>query len=266
MAFIWIDNMRMYYEEHGPPDGPPLVLLHGFTGTGTDWEHQVAAFRPRYRILVPDLRGHGRTDNPAGRAAMNHRQFARDIIALCGALGLERAAFCGESTGAMLQLSLALAAPQLTGACILAGSTYYYGDELRTWWAQQTPETVVGGEEQVHFEQTRHTALGAGHWREVVSAWIDLGGHAHSEDFPETEELRGIQAPVLIIHGDRDHFFPVEVATDLYRLLAEAELCLLPNTGHVPPFQHPDWFNAITLDFLSRRYLANPEEQRPGAV
>jgi pimeloyl-ACP methyl ester carboxylesterase len=73
MTFILIDNMRMYYEEHGPPDGPPLVLLHGFTGTGTDWENQVATFRPRYRILVPDLRGHGRTDNPGGRAAMNHR-------------------------------------------------------------------------------------------------------------------------------------------------------------------------------------------------
>jgi pimeloyl-ACP methyl ester carboxylesterase len=123
----------------------------------------------------------------------------------------------------------------------------------------------VGGAEQVDREQTRHTALPAAHWREVVSAWIALGGHAHSEDFPAVAELRGIQAPVLIIHGDRDHFFPVEVATGLYRLLPDAELCLLPNTGHVPPFEHADWFNAITLDFLRRRYREHPGEPRPDA-
>ena len=61
---ITIDGMRMYYEEHGTPDGPPLVLLHGFTGTGDFWSNQLTAFGAHYRLLVPDLRGHGRTDNP----------------------------------------------------------------------------------------------------------------------------------------------------------------------------------------------------------
>src|SRR5688500_3745461 len=101
----------MYYEEHGKADGPTLVLHHGFIQTGASWTHQLAAFGAHYRLLVPDLRGHGRTDNPGGADAMNHRQFARDIIALCRDLGVERAAFCGESTGAMLQLTLALEAP-----------------------------------------------------------------------------------------------------------------------------------------------------------
>jgi pimeloyl-ACP methyl ester carboxylesterase len=254
MASIALDGMRMYYEEHGTPGGLPVVLLHGFTQTGAFWANQIAAFGACYRLLVPDLRGHGRTDNPGGAAAMNHRQFARDIIALCRALGLERAAFCGESTGAMLQLSLALAAPDLAGACILAGGTYYYGDDLRSWWQQQTPDTVFTEADQVRALQARHTALGPDHWRIVTEAWIGLRAHAHAEDFPEAAELRAIRAPVLIVHGDRDTLFPIDVPTELYRLLPDAELCLLPNTGHAPPAEHPDWFNTIALDFLARRY------------
>ena len=257
MAYIALDGMRMYYEEHGSPHGPPLVLLHGFIQTGAFWTHQLAAFGAHYRLLVPDLRGHGRTDNPGGTAAMNHRQFARDIIALCCALGVDQAAFCGESTGAMLQLSLALEAPDLARACILAGGTYYYGDELRAWWREQSPDTVFTGEEKVRALRARHAAFGPDHWRTVTEAWIALCAHAHSEDFPEAEELRAIRAPVLIVHGDRDRFFPVEVPAGLYRLLPDAELCLLPNTGHAPPAERPDWFNAIVLDFLARHYADN---------
>ena len=254
MAAIMLDGMRMYYEEHGRPNGSALVLLHGFTQTGAFWANQLSAFGAYYRLFIPDLRGHGRTDNPGGAASMNHRQFARDIIALCRALGIDQAAFCGESTGAMLQLSLALAAPSLAGACILAGATYYYSDELRSWWQRQTPDTVFGGPDQVRALQASHTALGPDHWRGVTEAWIGLHAHAHTEDFPEAEEVQAIRAPVLIVHGDRDALFPVDVPTALYRLLPNAELCLLPNTGHAPPAEHPDWFNAIVLDFLARRY------------
>ena len=65
--------------------------------------------------------------------------------------------------------------------------------------------------------------------------------------------MRGIAAPTLIVHGDRDWFFPVAVPAELYRRLPDAELCILPNTGHAPPVERPEWFNAITLDFLGRR-------------
>ena len=131
MPQLAIADLTMHYEEHGQPDGPPLVLLHAFTQTGAMWQPQLDAFGARYRLLAPDLRGHGRTDNPAGLSAMNHRRFARDIVAFCRALGIARAAFCGESTVAMLLLSLGLEAPDLAAALVLAGGTYYYGEELR---------------------------------------------------------------------------------------------------------------------------------------
>jgi pimeloyl-ACP methyl ester carboxylesterase len=254
MPHLPVADLTLYYQEHGAPDGPPLVLLHGFNGTCDMWDAQLDAFGAHYRLLAPDLRGHGRTDNPAGLQAMNHRRFARDIVAFCRALGIARAAFCGESTGAMLLLTLGLEVPDLAAALVLAGGTYYYGEELRAWWATQTPDTLIADTRDPEKARAQHTALGPDHWRIVTSAFIACGTHAHAEDFPEPEELRGLGAPTLIIHGDRDWFFPVAVPTELYGLLPDAELCILPRTGHVPPAERPEWFNAIVLDFLARRY------------
>ena len=255
MPYVSVDDLAMFYAEHGRPDGPPLLLLHGFLATGEMWAAQLGAFGARYRLLVPDWRGHGRTNNPGGLAAMNHRRFARDIINFCRALGIERAAFCGESSGAMLLLSLALEAPDLTQALVLSGGTYFYGDELRAWWREQTPETLI---HDVAAMRARHTALGPEHWRAVAEAFIALGKHAHAEDFPEAAELSGISAPTLIVHGDRDRYFPVAVPVELYRLLPAAELCLLPRTAHVPPVEHSEWVNPIVLDFLARQVLSAP--------
>jgi pimeloyl-ACP methyl ester carboxylesterase len=135
---------------------------------------------------------------------------------------------------------------------ILAGCAHFFSDELRSWSGEQTPESAVEPDRRPEM-QARHAAFGSDHWRDVVAAWLALGAHAHTEDFPEKEALRDIRTPTLIVHGDHDDFFPVEVPLELYRLLPDAELCILPQTGHNPPRDRPEWFNQIVLDFLARR-------------
>ena len=215
MPYAMANGLTMYYEAHGLPSGPPLVLLHGFTLTSDSWAPQRPAFGAHYRLIAPDMRGHGRTHNPDGVPAMNHRQFARDVIALCQTLGIERASFCGESSGAMQLLTLALDAPALVQALVLAGGTYFLDEQVRTWMRGRTPETVLSevglAGEDVDARRARHTAHGPETWRDVAEAFIALGAHAHTDDFPEPETLRGITAPVLIVHGDRDDLFPVDV-------------------------------------------------------
>ena len=103
--------------------------------------------------------------------------------------------------------------------------------------------------------QARHTALGPDHWRRLAEAFIALHTHERADDFPTDEELTTIRTPTLIIHGDRDSLFTVEVPAGLYGLLPDAELCILPHTGHVPPAERPDWFNTVALAFLTRRGL-----------
>lgn len=258
MPYLPVDDLTMYYEEHGASGGPAMVLLHGFTGSGTRvWRDQIPIFGERYRLIVPDWRGHGRTNNPGGLAAMTHRQFARDAGAFCHAVGVEHAIFWGSSSGAMQLLSLALDEPALVRALVLCAGSHCFPDELRALWRTLTPEKWVSEERRAQLRKI-HTALGPDQWREVVSAWIALGAHAHTDDFPEKEALRDITAPTLIVHGDRDQFFPVEVPVELYRLLPNAELCILPQTGHGVFGPHPEMVTTLVQDFLKRHVETQP--------
>lgn len=234
-------------------------MIHGFTGTGrSDWIQQLDAFGSESRLIVPDLRGHGRSDNPSGHAAMNLRQFASDIVLLCDRLGIERAAFFGESAGSDLLLSLALDRPDLVAAAVFAVGSYFTPEEHRATYRSRSVDEIAAEwfpePEALNTFSGLHTALGADHWRVLVGDFIGLFGHDHSEDFPEEADLGNIRAPVLIVHGDRDHHYRPEIACQLYRKLPNAELCILPNTGHLPPLERPGLFNTLAADFLARRY------------
>ena len=256
LPHVTVNNMRMFYEDIGNPDRMPVFLLHGFTGTGVrDWGQHFSSFGERYRVLVPDLRGHGRTDNPAGAEAMTLKQFAVDIMAFCHALKIERAAFCGHSAGSMLQLTLALLAPRLVAACILCSAGYFLSEEVRDWMRNQTPESLAEGDDPVNIEAYRASHVAQpDQWRTVQLAWLAMGEHAHADDYPEPDDLRKISAPTLIVSGDRDEYFPVEIGSHLYRTLASTEFCVLPNTGHNIPTERAAWVDLIAFDFLRRKY------------
>ena len=83
---VALNGIQMYYEEHG--QGEPLFLLHGFGGSGSAWEPWVTELAKRYRVIVPDLRGHGHSTNPTNE--FTHRQSARDMFALMDKLGIKR--------------------------------------------------------------------------------------------------------------------------------------------------------------------------------
>lgn len=229
-----------------------------------EWVAQIDHLAATYRLIVPDLRGHGRTDNPLGRPGMNHRQFAADMAAMCDQLGVNRAVFIGESTGSMLQLSLALARPDLVAASVLSASTFFWSPALRASLSRPDPEdlarTWFSNSESFDDFCATHTALGPDHWRTVVGDFIALFTHDHRalfthdhrEDFPDKSDLARIEAPVLVVHGDRDHLFDPEIAYRLYRKLPHAELCVLPNTGHWPPSEQPAVFNLHAAEFLQR--------------
>ena len=116
MPYETVGDLRMYYETAGSSAAPTLLLLHGSGGTGQSWRGQIGPFSEHYRVVAPDLREHGRTNNLLGSAAFNHRQYAADIATFCDCLGIRRAAFCGRASGSILQLTLALTRPDLVAA------------------------------------------------------------------------------------------------------------------------------------------------------
>ena len=269
MPFETVGDLRMYYATAGSPTSPPLLLLHGFGGHADSWKYQFGPFGEHYRVVAPDLREHGRTNNPLGAAAINHRQFATDVANLCDCLGISRVALCGESSGSILQLSLALARPDLVAAAVWSSGTYFWSDDLRSSNGGLTVDglaeaffgyTGPEGEPAPAFVEfaSAHASQGEDHWRTLARDFIAMWSHPHDVDFPAESDLIGIEAPILLVHGDRDDSIPVERAVQFRRLLTTAELCVMPNTGHNPPGEKPELFNPAVLDFLRRHYPAAP--------
>ena len=91
-----VNGIEMYFEIHG--EGKPLVLLHGFTGCGSNWEPFVSDLAREHQLIVPDLRGHGRSTNPSN--SFTFRQSALDVIALLDRLEVDSVKAIGVSGGA----------------------------------------------------------------------------------------------------------------------------------------------------------------------
>ena len=104
--------MEMYYEIHG--QGEPLVLLHGFSGSGSMWSPQIPELAKHYQLVIPDLRGHGRSTNPSGK--FTHRQSAQDVFALLDMLKIQKFRAMGISTGGMTLLHMATSQPERIGS------------------------------------------------------------------------------------------------------------------------------------------------------
>ena len=105
------NGLKMYYEERG--SGPPLILLHGGTATSSMWEPQIPFFIQHFRVITPDSRGHGKTNNPTGE--FSYRLMADDVVGFIQGLGLTKPLICGYSDGGQIVLEIGMRYPGLAG-------------------------------------------------------------------------------------------------------------------------------------------------------
>ncbi|MGI5288693.1 alpha/beta fold hydrolase [Nonomuraea polychroma] len=103
-----VNGIKLVYREEGDPAAPPLLLIHGRSANHNDWNGITQHFAARYRVLVPDLRGHGASDYPGDYALPD---MAQDIAALLDHLAVERATVIGHSLGGMVAYQLAMTHP-----------------------------------------------------------------------------------------------------------------------------------------------------------
>jgi pimeloyl-ACP methyl ester carboxylesterase len=242
----------MHYEEHGRPDGEPLLLLHGFTGTGQAWRRPfLNRLGAQYRLIVPDMRGHGRTTNPQGKIV--HAELARDTGALVAALGIGRAHFCGHSSGAMHLLFLALEQPQLVHSLTLAAATYTFDEYVK---ARVREARASAPPQWIEELEARHSEThGAGYAYTLLDHWVDAVHRPGELPFAPAD-LGQIACPTSIVHGDRDQFFPVHVPVAMYEAIPDAQLCILPNCHHAVLGETLALFASVLFPFLERHPLA----------
>ncbi len=223
--------MRLHCSDRG--HGKPLLLLHGGLGVGDDWRHVFPNDPPGFRVVVPDLRGHGRSWDQ--HASFSIRDCAHDVVELLDALTIERTCAIGLSLGAKTLLHVAHDHPDRISAMVLVSATPRFPQTMRDIAAQMTDDAVDRlADDEKRVLSTKHP-YGDAQIRWLYKAMRSLGESTDDMAFT-AGTLRAIAARTLIVHGDRDPLYPVELALELYRGIPSSALWVVPNSGHGPIF------------------------------
>jgi pimeloyl-ACP methyl ester carboxylesterase len=229
MAYVRIDNLDFYYEAHGrATTQPPLVLLHGGDPTiQTSFAHLMPEFAKRRQVIAFEQAGHGRTaDRPA--APFSFEQSADDTAALMTALGVQSADFLGYSNGGTIALQIAIRHPRIARKLIIM-SANYRADGMHPWFWDSMKSATLASMPPEFQEAYRRTSPHP----ERLQSYFEKSTKRMLEfkDIAD-DALKAIQAPALIVLGDRDVVTP-EHAAAMQRLIPNAELAILPNTDHM---------------------------------
>jgi len=239
-----LNGAELYHEAHG--QGEPLLLLHGFTGCAGDWVHAGRDELAReYRLIAPDARGHGRSTNP--ERSITHRQCALDALALLDHLGVARCKAIGMSMGGNTLLHMATMQPERVEAMVVVSATMYFPAQARALMAASPVEDQPP--EAWEAMRARHR-LGD---EQIRALWAQQRAFKDSyDDMSFTPpSLSRITARTLIVYGDRDPLYPVEMGVEMYRAIPRAALWVVPEGGHGPIFaEAAGLFARTALDFL----------------
>jgi pimeloyl-ACP methyl ester carboxylesterase len=223
---VRINGIELHYETQG--SGEPLILLHGFGGCGATWAREAQAFSRRYRVISVDLRGHGHSTNPSGK--FSHPQSAEDIRALMDSLNIKQARAIGFSSGAMTLLRLATKYPDRLSKMVVVAGTMDFPDQARTIIRGATMETLP----PPVLEEFRHCATrGDAQVAELLTQFRAFGDSTDDMNLTAAD-LGRVKASTLIIHGDRDEFFPVSIPVAMYAAIPKAALWIVPGGDHSP--------------------------------
>jgi pimeloyl-ACP methyl ester carboxylesterase len=223
-----INGMEMYYEIRG--EGEPLILLHGGGGVGANWELIFKEAPEGFQLVIPDLRGHGRSTNPS--MEITFRQLALDVFALMDRLGIERFKAVGLSLGAKTLLHVATQQPERIEAMVVVSATPYFPPQARALMRELTPDNRSEAEWQQMREWHKRGD------EQIRAIWKQMNALKDSyTDMNFTPPyLSTITARTLIVHGDRDPLYPVEIAMEMRSAIPRSYLWVVPNGGHGPIF------------------------------
>lgn len=251
--------------------GAPLMLLHGYTGSGRSLAGVAQGLRHEFATIAPDLPGHGRSATRACAAGYGFDDCLADLVATLEACGHRRAHWLGYSMGARLALGCAVRHPgHVASLVLLAGRAGIADPHERA--ARRAADDALAARIEAHgveafVEEWLAQPLFAGLHRlgpDAVAAerrsrlGNDARGLAASlralgpaAQPSLLEELPDVRVPVLLVAGGLDGRF-VALAHDLARRLPRAEVCEVAAAGHAAHVEQPEVFVDLVRDFLRR--------------
>lgn len=255
---------RIHYEVSGPRGGEPLLLIHGLGADLRGWAAQRFALSRRHRVLLVDNRGAGKSDKPDG--VYDLEVMAGDALAVLDAEGIDAAHVMGASMGGVIAQIIAVRSPERVRSLVLACTACHHRPwrvELLESWAVAAEERGMRGvthEALRWLVGPRHHARFRLPFSFVGPLVLNIPGHAFAAQaraiiaMSDTvrEELRHIDAPVLVIVGSQDILTPVSDSEELAELIPGAELSVIPGAAHGLMIEAAGAFNERVLAFLER--------------
>ena len=262
MSVASVKGIDLAYDETG--DGLAIVLLHGYPLNRTMWREQVAGLREQFRIITPDLRGHGET--PVGEGSLTMERMAEDLAALLDELRIERAVVGGLSMGGYVALAFYRLFPERTRALILADTRAAPDTDEARRGRQRSAETALDEGMKTIAEQLMPKMLATETLErrpEVtarVRAMIEatrptgaaaaLGAMAARRD--QTSLLARIDVPALLLVGASDVVTPPAEMEAMRASMRDARLLVIGGAGHLSNVEQPGQFNRALLSFLQQ--------------
>ena len=241
MPKIKLNDIELYYKTVG--EGEPLVLLHGFSASHEMWEPWIPVYQQGCKMILIDMRGHGGSTNPSNE--FTHRQSAQDIYTLLDKLDIKQFKGIGYSSGGMTLLHMATQQPTRPQSIVLMSATHYF------------PEPCREAQSKILSEEARQNWLPRAQLHERGEEQLDQlrhQFHRFKDSYTDMNftppYLSTIQAQTLIVHGDRDPYFPINIPVELYTSIPNSSLWIMPNTGHEVAWPASQQLIEKTYNFL----------------
>jgi pimeloyl-ACP methyl ester carboxylesterase len=240
------DGVRLHYEVHGPEQGAPLVVVHGFASdyrlnwVGTRW--QEALVGAGFRVLGLDCRGHGHSDKPHDSAAYAIGIMGRDVTRLLDHVEVESAGYLGYSMGARIGLQLVMDAPERVKRAVLGGigasGPIRSEDAIAEAFLRGEPGDDPIAQSFFRFASARPT-------NDLKALAACIKGLQPEWD---PARLSAIRTPILVVAGDRDELAPD--APELVELIPSSRLVTIPGRDHMGAVPARE-FKQAAIDFLA---------------
>jgi len=250
-------------------DGPPLVLLHGFTGSTQTWASLRSLAEKTHTVIAVDLPGHGNSSAPNDPRCYSLTRFAENLSQILDEFSIDRTALLGYSMGGRAALRFALAHGDRVSGLILESMSPGIPDPATRAARARADNALADAIESDGIEAFVNRWERLPIWDtqknlpEEVRARLreqrldnrqeglanSLRGAGAGQDEPVHDRLREIDAPTLLMAGELDSKY-VEIAESLQKAIPNARLRVIEEAGHAPHFERPDAFASAVMGFL----------------
>lgn len=266
------DGLSLHFRDYaGPDDRPPLVCLHGLTRNARDFERLADRYAGAWRVIVPEMRGRGKSDHARDTSTYVVPTYVADIQRLFDTEGIERFVAIGTSMGGLMTTLLAAIRPDRIAGALLndVGPVIETGgvEHIRGYLGQARsfPTWMHAARALEEIQGIAHPTFTIDDWLVMAKRTMVLGQNgrigfdydmgiadpfnATSDPAPSPDMWPAFEAlagrPLLLVRGGLSGLLSEQTAAEMKRRVPEMELVTIPGVGHAPTLDEPEAIGAL---------------------